>query len=184
MIIKASIIKAARYFEAKNDCRSYMCGFNITRKHIQATNGHVAVQMLHGASKVKKGIYSIKGNIPVKTESIEFIISKRINCAKLFDIHGDNIGLLPLSIIDGKYPELEEKIISKLMSEEVNNTEIPRINPEYIGLLAKAFNKPYTGIDLEFRGENKAVVAKIASDFYFEEFGRPTVLIMPIRKDK
>lgn len=182
MKIKAKIIRAATFFQAKNDCREYLCGFNITKHHVQATNGHIAVQMLHNASNVKKGIYNIKGNIPVKTDTIEFVILKSVNCVKCLDLFGEVLAVLPLKVIEGKFPKLEEKIITPLLKEKINNTEIPRLNPDYMGVVSKAFKKHKGGVDLEFRGANKAIIVKIASEFFHEEFGRPTIIIMPMSK--
>lgn len=48
MIIQSKLIRAALVCAAKNDVRYYLCGIHITPKHIEATNGHVALRMEHG----------------------------------------------------------------------------------------------------------------------------------------
>ncbi|HCR5896813.1 TPA: hypothetical protein OO316_004141, partial [Shigella flexneri] len=48
MIIQSKLIRAALVCAAKNDVRYYLNGLHITPKHIEATNGSVALRMAHG----------------------------------------------------------------------------------------------------------------------------------------
>ena len=183
MRIKADLIRAAVFFTAKKDPREYLTGFHITSKHIEATNGHIAVQIKHESKRVKKGIYLIRGRIPAKSEYIEFIIRNDLNIVRFYDDLNVELGVSGLDVIDGVFPNLSEKVIKPLVKEPIDNTETPRVNPDYIGLVGKAFCKGghYKGIDLEFRGLNSAIVIKPVGSYMNEVYGNPVIIIMPMR---
>lgn len=182
MKIKAKLIRATEPFQAVKDCREYLCGFNVSENFIQATNGHCAIQMDHQLENPEKGIYKITGKIPAKAEYVDFIISKAVNCVRFLDFFGEEIGVTKLKIIEGNYPNIKEKILNPLLAKSVCNLETPRVNPEYVGFIAKAFKIPFIGVDFEFRGINEAIIAKIPSKLYNDEFGNPVIIIMPIKK--
>ena len=181
MKLPARMVKAAIAFSAVNDVRHYLCGIHVTSKFIEATNGHVAIQMSHGVKRAKKGIYAIKGKIPAKAISIEFVVTKRLCIARLLDGFDNEIGVRQLEVIDKKFPELQNKVIKEIMEKPICNDSIPRLNACYIGIIDKAFDHPFVGCDMEFRGENTAVIVKLAG-YPNELFGYPTIIIMPVNK--
>lgn len=175
------MVKAAIAFSAKNDVREYLCGIHVTPKFIEATNGHVAIQMSHGIKRAKSGIYAIKGKIPAKAIDIEFIVTKRLCVARLLDGFGNELGLRQLEVIDKKFPQIQDKVIRGILEKPICNDSIPRLNACYIGIIDKAFDHPFVGCDMEFRGEDVAVIVKLAG-FPDELFGSPTIVIMPVKK--
>lgn len=60
MIIQSKLIRAALVCAAKNDVRYYLNGLHITPKHIEATNGFVALRMTHGIRTKKTSLSSSK----------------------------------------------------------------------------------------------------------------------------
>lgn len=76
MIIQSKLIRAALVCAAKNDVRYYLNGLHITPKHIEATNGFVALRMTHGIRTKKNIIVQFEGGVPAKAETTELIFSK------------------------------------------------------------------------------------------------------------
>lgn len=183
MILPATMVKAAIVFSAKNDVRDYLCGIHITTKFIEATNGHVAIQMKHGIKGVKKGVYIIKGRIPAKTINIEFIVTKKIRIVRFLGVCDLEIGVGQLEIISKKFPELQEKIIKVILRKPICNDSIPRLNASYIGIVDRAFKLPFVSCDMEFRGEDTAVIVRL-NGYANEAYGNPLIIIMPVNKSK
>ncbi len=183
MKLPAGMIRAAIAFSSKNDVREYLNGVHVTSKFIEATNGHVAIQMTHGVKRAKSGVYSIKGKIPAKCLDVEFIVTKRLCIARLLDCSGGEIGVRQLHVIDKKFPDFQNKVIKNIMEKPICNDSIPRINACYIGIIDKAFDYPFVSCDMEFRGEDTAVIVKL-NGIPNEVFGQPTVIIMPVKKRK
>lgn len=183
MKIKANLIRAAREFQAKNDCRHYLCGINITGKTVEATNGHVAITMDHGIKRAKKGIYNIIGRIPAKCYEIEFVIKKDISIVKFLCGLGSLLSVCIVEVVDGKFPNLQTKVLKELLASPTDNTVIPCMNADYVALASKAFKGlQFPQLDFEFRGEQKAVIVKLYGELQNIEFGNPTIVIMPVRR--
>ena len=184
MRLPARMVKAAIAFSANknNELRDYLCGIHVTSKFIEATNGHVAIQMKHGVKRAKKGIYAVKGAIPAKAIYIEFIVTKKLCIARLLDGFDNEIGVRQLEVINKKFPELQNKIIKNILEKPICNESIPRLNACYIGIIDKAFDYPFVGCDMEFRGKDTAVIVKLAG-YPNELFGFPIIIIMPVKRN-
>lgn len=186
MKISAKMIRAALTCMAKNDVRSYLCGINITKKYIEATNGHTAIQMTHGAKRVKAGIYNIKGRIPAKCLIVQFVIRKDFQIVKFLGFCDEVLGVAVVEVIEGKFPNLEDKILKKLLDKPINNDVLPLLNSDYLAIPSKAFTgyKWPVSINIECRGEHEAVLLKMEDGFPNDEYGNPVVIIMPARRSK
>lgn len=185
MKIKANIIRAAREFQAKNDVRYYLNGFNVTASRVEATNGHVAITMQHDTKRAKKGIYNIIGRIPAKCYEVEFIINKDISIVKYLCAFGSTLSVGIVEVIKDKFPNINEKTIKPLLAKPIDSTTIPCMNADYIALASKAFKgfkKPC--LDFEFRGEQSAAIVKLHGKYPNEEFGNPIIIIMPVRRSQ
>ncbi len=77
MIIQSKLIRAALVCAAKNDVRYYLNGLHITPKHLEATNGHVALRMEHGIRTRKNIIVQFEGPVPAKAETTELVFNKK-----------------------------------------------------------------------------------------------------------
>jgi len=160
-----------------------LCGFNVTSKYIQATNGHVAIQLEHGIKRAKKGIYNIKQKVPAKCVTIEFHITKTRSFVEFLDLCDEVIGMSVVEVIDSKFPNIEEKILCDLYKKPINNVSLPRMQTQYLSLLSIAFKSiPMAGIDFEFRGKYDPVLCKAPKNHYSDELGNPVVIIRPMRK--
>ena len=94
----------------KKDVRFYLRGFNVTKNHIEATDGKVLLRMKHDAKRVKEGIYIIKGRIPAKCINIKF----KKDIVEFLCHVNTVIGVAVLEKVDGKYPNFD-KVISELL---------------------------------------------------------------------
>lgn len=184
MKIKANLIRAAREFQANNkDVIFYLRGFNVTGKTVEATNGHVAITMNHNIKRAKKGIYNIVGRIPAKCYEVEFVIKKDISIVKFLCGLGGLLSVGIVEVIDGRFPNLQIKVLKELLASPIDNTIIPCMNADYVALASKAFKGlQFPTLDFEFRGEQKAVIVKLNGEFQNIEYGSPTVIIMPVRR--
>ncbi len=183
MKIPAKMIKAVAPFTATKDVRFYLRGFNVTSKYIQATNGHVAIQLEHGIKRAKKGIYNIKQKVPAKCVTVEFHITKTRSFVEFLDLCDEVIGMSVVEVIDAKFPNIEDKILRELYKKPIDNVNLPRIQTQYLALLSIAFKSiPVAGVEFEFRGEAKVILCKAPKNHYSDELGNPVVIIMPMRK--
>lgn len=182
MKISAKIIRAAMVCQARDDIRYYLNGFKINKKYVQSTNGHVAVQMEHGLKRIKDGIYFIQGKIPAKAELVKFIIRKNLKIVEFIGVCDEVVGVSILEIIEGNFPDIDNKIIKPLKSKKINNKNIPRISTEYLSLTNRMFKFKYLSCDMEFRGEDTAILVKFSGGLINEECGNPELIIMPVVK--
>lgn len=179
MKLSAKIVKAAMVCQAKNDVRTYLQGFNITAKHIEATNGHVCVRMEHGIKRAKKGIYNIKGRIPAKCIDIEFIVKKDLKLVRFLGFCDEEIGLAPLEVIDGKFPNLGKVIKQRTAKNDSNIVAL--MNVDYMAYPAKMFKERFVSIKQEFNGEYSAIKMTLDGKFMNEIYGNPVFIVMPTR---
>lgn len=115
MIIQSKLIRAALVCAAKNDVRYYLNGLHITPKHIEATNGFVALRMTHGIRTKKNIIVQFEGGVPAKAETTELIFSK-----EPIAVHRDQfqrrLSITGIKLVDGCFPDLERIIPKNLTS--------------------------------------------------------------------
>ena len=180
MKLSAKKVKAAIVCQATNDVRTYLQGFNINAKYIEATNGHVCVRMEHGIKRAKKGIYRIKGRIPAKCIDIEFIIKKDLKLVRFLGICEEEIGLATLEVIEGKFPTLDKVIPKNTMKR--SNEIIPLMNVDYVAYPAKMFTDKFVSIKQEFFGEMKSVKMTLDGKNKNEIYGNPIYIVMPTRR--
>lgn len=118
MIIQSKLIRAALVCAAKNDVRYYLNGLHITPKHIEATNGHVALRMEHGIRTKKNIIVQFEGPVPAKAETTELVFNK-----EAFAIHRDafnlRISITGIKLVDGLFPDMERVIPKKWISASI-----------------------------------------------------------------
>lgn len=186
MRMPAKMIRAALTCVAKNDVRFYLCGINITKKHIEATNGHTAIQMTHGVKRVKSGVYKIKGRIPAKCLIVQFVLRKDIKIVNFLGLCDEVLGVAAVEIVDGKFPNITEKVLKPLLEKPINNDVLPLLNADYLAIPSKAFTggRWPPGINIECRGEEEAALLKMEKGFPNEEYGNPVIIIMPVRRNK
>lgn len=186
MRIPAKMIRAALVCVAKNDVRFYLCGINITKKHIESTNGHTAIQMTHGVKRIKEGVYKIKGRIPAKCLVVQFVIRKDLQIVKFLGFCDELLGVSVVEVVDGRFPNITEKILKPLLEKPISNDVLPLLNADYLAIPSKAFTgyKWAPGINIECRGESEAALLKMEGGFPNEEYGSPVIIIMPVRRNK
>lgn len=180
------MIKAALVCVAKDDVRFYLRGINITKKYIEASNGHTAIKMTHGIKRVKTGIYKIIGRIPAKCLVVQFVLRKDIKIVKFLGFCDEVLGVAVVEVIRGRFPNLTDKILTPLLKKPIDNNVLPLLNADYLAIPSKAFTgcKWPPGINIECRGEEEAALLKMEGGFPNEEYGNPVIIIMPVRRNK
>ncbi|HDI3023783.1 TPA: hypothetical protein PL523_004347 [Cronobacter turicensis] len=178
MIIRSKLIRAVLVCAAKKDVRYYLNGVHITPKHIEATNGHVALRMEHGIRTKKNIIVQFEGTVPAKAETTELVFSK-----EAFAIHRDKferrISITGIRLIDGCFPDFE-RVIPKDEDLSIN----PIIQASYLGYPEKMFGREHLFIPVRLHpsGEGSAVRIEF-SQFINEAYGNPEFVVMPCRSN-
>lgn len=176
MIIQSKFIRAALVCAAKNDVRYYLNGLHITPKHIEATNGHVALRMEHGIRTRKNIIVQFEGPVPAKAETTELVFNK-----EAFAIHRDvferRISITGIKLVDGLFPDME-RVIPKKVDFSIN----PVIQAKYLSYPEKMFGRErkFIPVQLQPSGEHGAV------RFQFDPvinttYGNPEFVVMRCR---
>jgi len=178
MKINSNQLRAAKVCQAKDDVRYYLNGIHIYKNKIEATNGHIAVQMTMSKRVKSDRILNIQGPTPKKAQESEFVFG-RDNFVKHYDSFGSLIKISVVDVIDGKFPDINRVIPKHFKS-------IPTIGVEttYIGLFGKMFDCRFGGIArLKFTGENGSMLLTSTSAPINNEYGNPKFVVMPARID-
>lgn len=185
MKIKSDLLRAAMHATAKEDVRRYLCGIHITRKHVQASNGHIALQMEHGA-KIRNPItIIIKGKIPVKSiiTKFEFVRDGKMDgLAKHYDALGFITAIHAIEVIEQRFPDFTKDILFGDLTKFDFKNPMPAINPEYMGLPTKMFPKEkFTSMRAAPSDNLNSAVLFHFSGFVREHYGNPQFIVMPMR---
>lgn len=184
MKIKSNLLRAAMLVQAKNDVRRYLCGLHINRKYVQATNGHVAVQMEHSA-KIRNPItIIILGKIPAKAELTKFAFGKdgkRGGMAKHYDALGFMIAIHPIEVVTGNFPDFTNKNIFGDIDRFDFKNPMPAINPEYMTLPSKMFKEQRHMAMRPAPSKEGGPVLMHFSGLTKEVYGNPQFIVMPMR---
>lgn len=178
MIIQSKLLRAALVCAAKNDVRYYLCGLHITPKHIEATNGHVALRMEHGIRTKKNIIVQFEGPVPAKAETTELVFNK-----EAFAIHRDafdcRISITGIRLIDGGFPDME-RVIPKKFNLSIH----PAILAEYLSYPEKMFGRDRKNIPVQLRPSCEHGAVRIQFDPVINSiYGNPAFVVMPCRDD-
>ena len=178
MIIPSKLIRAALVCAAKNDVRYYLCGLHVTPKHIEATNGHVALRMEHGIRTKKNIIVQFEGNVPAKAETTELIFNK-----EPIAIHRDQfqrrLSISGIKLLDGRFPDLD-RVIPKVLDLTVS----PVIQADYLSYPEKMFGRERKFLPVQLRLSTEYGAVRIQFDPVINtNFGNPEFVVMPCRDD-
>jgi hypothetical protein len=177
MKIDTCKLRAADAFRAKGDIRNYLNGIRINNNYIQATNGHIAIQMDSGVKTRLDVIVRFKGKIPPKSQKTKLEFSKGKNIAYHYDSLGELISAQVFDIEDGKYPQFERIIPEKM----VKGSQFPPLNIDYMAVIKKAFpRESFMAVRPINYDKNKAVIYEV-TEFQKHLYGNPVIIIMPTR---
>lgn len=180
MKVNTNKLRAAIKFQASGDIRYYLNGFRINSKHIEATNGHVAIRMINCNGFKGDHIIKLIGAIPAKAVKTEFLIKECV--AKHYDSADKLVGAQAFELIDGKYPDLD-----RVIPKENVTGEFPAIQIKYLSLFEKAFKKgglSYCSVKPVSYDSNEAAVFKLINNIDNEEFGSPVMIMMPVKAQR
>lgn len=170
-------LRAAEAFRAKGDIRNYLNGIRINKDYIQATNGHIAIQMDCGVKTRLDVIVRFKGKIPVKAQKTKLEFSKGKNIAYHYDSLNELISAQVFEIEEGKYPRFDKIIPEKMFKGE----EFPPLNIEYMAVIKKAFPKEnFMAVRPIHYDKSKAVIYETTA-IQNQVYGNPVIIIMPTR---
>tara|TARA_R110000851_G_scaffold182230_1_gene331334 strand:- start:331 stop:870 length:540 start_codon:yes stop_codon:yes gene_type:complete len=173
--IKSALLRAAMLCQAKDDVRFYLNGVHVNGKHIEATNGHIAVRMTMDSDKGESLIVSIKSKIPAAAVNTTLLINDE-PIAKHYDLLGSLCAVSVIEIIVGNYPSID-----KVIKDETKPVDYVGINTEYISLFPKMFKERFSTAKMEFNGIMEAIKMTSTSPIINEEYGSPIFIIMPAR---
>ncbi|CDG20548.1 conserved protein of unknown function [Xenorhabdus poinarii G6] len=186
MIIDTDLLRAALVCVAKGknaETRPQLSGVHITRKHIEATNGHVLVRMeLNEDSGTFFDdsdaadldiIIRFCGDIPEKAHFIEIQLEGE---PRAVHIDGNNtaFGFTRLEIINGNFPDLD-----KCIPTEKQNV-IPHFRLEYLAYPYLMFRE---GAVLIEPSGMEAPCRFRFSPFTNRIYGNPIFIALPLYKD-
>lgn len=176
MIIQSKQLRAALVCAAKNDARYYLCGVHITPKHLEATNGHVALRMEHGIRTKKNIIVQFEGSVPAKAETTELIFTK-----EPIAIHRDQfqrrLSITGIKLLDGRFPDLE-RVIPKKLDLSIQ----PVIQARYLTYPEEMFGRERTFIPVQLRPSYDGGAVRIQFDSVINAtYGNPQFVVMPCR---
>lgn len=178
MIIQSKLIRAALVCAAKNDVRYYLNGVHITPKHIEATNGYVALRMEHGIRTKRNIIVQFEGPVPAKAETTELVLNK-----EAFAIHRDayerRISISGIKLVDGRFPDMDRVIPGKI-DFGIN----PVIQAEYLSYPQKMFGREKKFIPVQLRPSGDLTGVRIQFDPVINAiYGNPEFVVMPCTDD-
>ncbi len=178
MKINSKQLRAAKVCQAKDDVRYYLNGIHIYKNKIEATNGHIAVQMTM-TNRIKRDlILNIQGQIPKNAQDSVFVFG-RDNFVKHYDSFGWLIKISVVDVIDGKFPDINKKMPSNFKSITTIG-----VNTGYLGLFSKMFDHKFgETARLKFTGENGVMLLTSESAPINNDYGNPKFLVMPTRMD-
>lgn len=178
MIIQSKQLRAALVCAAKNDARYYLCGVHITPKHLEATNGHVALRMEHGIRTKKNIIVQFEGKVPVRAETTELVFGKE-PLAIHRDLFQNRISITGIKLLEGRFPDME-----RVMPKTVDLSIRPIIQAEYLSYPARLFGgeKGIVPVQLLPSGEFAAVRIQF-NEHINSTYGNPEFVVMPCRDE-
>ena len=176
MKISSKQLKAAALCQGKNDIRYYLNGIHIYKNKIEATNGHIAVQMTMSKRIKRDLILNVNGIIPKRSQDSVFVFGKD-NFVKNYDMYGNLLSILTVDVIDGKFPDL-----NRVMPKDFKAVSHIGVETSYLHLFGKMFDCRFGGIaKLQFTGENGSMLLTSVNGQVNEEYGNPKFIVMPAR---
>ncbi|TDB44027.1 hypothetical protein [Photorhabdus luminescens] len=177
MIIDTNLLRAALVCVAKEErAEKYpgLTGVHISRKYIEAANGHVAVRMEHNIDTDIDLIIRFDGDIPEAAENTKIDLeggSKAFH----YDEDGRLFGFNNLKILNGRFPDFV-----KIIPTEKQDV-MPFFRTEYLSYPSQMFDGVGTMI-MEPSG------MKTACRFRFcpltnKYYGNPVFIVMPCPED-
>ncbi|MCW7547125.1 hypothetical protein OO184_03980 [Photorhabdus sp. APURE] len=177
MIIDTNLLRAALVCAAKEKlAEKYpgLTGVHISRKYIEAANGHVAVRMEHNIDTDIDLIIRFDGDIPEAAENTKIDLdggSKAFH----YDEEGRLFGFNNLKILNGRFPDFD-----KIIPTEKQDV-MPFFRTEYLSYPSQMFGGVGTMI-MEPSG------MKTACRFRFcpltnKYYGNPVFIVMPCPED-
>ena len=183
MKIKTCKLRAAEEFRAKGDVRNFLNGIRINNKYIQATNGHIAIQMDSEVKTRMDVIVRFSGRIPKSACETKLTFSRDGNVAYHYDSMKQLLSVQMFCIEDGRYPDLKKVIPDESEFELSGN--FPILNAEYMAVTYKAFgsrkNKFIGMKPVKYDGAEKSVIYKVTG-IQHEDYGNPIIVIIPMRE--
>ena len=179
MKIKSCKLRAADEFRSKGDCRNYLNGIRINKDFVQATNGHIAIQMKSEVKTRLDVIVRFKGKIPKSAQTTKLEFAKGKNIAYHYDNMDELISVQIFSIEEGKFPDFKRVLPEKFDIKNVH----PTLAAEYMAVAHKAFGGAKIRVAMKVvhcTAMNEAVVYEVKSPS-LHECGSPLVFIMPMR---
>ncbi|OWO80642.1 hypothetical protein B5C26_17850 [Photorhabdus luminescens] len=175
MIIDTNLLRAALVCVAKDDLRYYLCGLHITPKYIEATNGHVALRLEHGVNTRRETIIQFHGKVPRKAKATELHFTKEPYAVHR-DISGTRVGFNALSVLDGRFPDL-----NRVIPEKVENV-IPHFQACYLAYPYKMFGADSELITVSMHPSGmKSGCLMTFGDNINQRYGNPQLVVMPCR---
>lgn len=147
MKIESAMLRAAQVCQAKNDPRGYLKGIHIKGDKIEATNGHVAVQLTMDKKVRGEFILDIKGKVPVKAKMSKLEFAKDSSLVKHYDHLGELLSIQPVKVRGGNYPNFE-----KVIPKEFNDTGRFGVNASYLAMAEKMFGRGQA-LKIRFSGD-------------------------------
>jgi len=176
MKINSKQLRAAKVCQGKDDPRYYLNGIHIYKNKIEATNGHIAVQMTMTTRTRRDLILNIQGPIPKKAHESIFVFGED-NFVKHYDSFSSLIKISVVDIIDGKYPD-----INKVMPSDFKSVTTIGVNTGYFGLFSQMFDQNFGEVArLKFTGDNGAMLLTSDSQIINDDYGNPKFIVMPSR---
>lgn len=194
-ILPINAVTNAQKCVAKYEVRYYLEGFHVTKKAVEATNGHYAYRAklkefalpeylanhAEGCELPESMIIKMKQPIkkPAKSSGCEFVFfdvqdSKVI--ATTIDQFGGEAGCFLGSVIDGKFPDVEGLVIQT--GEPENHSQVG-YNADYLKKLSEVCDTEFKSVKLQSYGEDKASVFEIINPINM--FYDAIFVLMPIR---
>ncbi|WP_445494002.1 hypothetical protein [Photorhabdus sp. SF281] len=175
MIIRSCLLRAALVCVAKDDLRYYLYGLHITPKYLESTNGCVALRLEHGVNTRRKAIIQFHGRVPRKAETTELHFTKEPYAVHR-SITGVRVGFTALSILDGRFPDLE-----RILPKKVENV-IPHFQARYLAYPYKMFGAD-TGlitVSMYPSSMTDGCLMKFGDNIN-QRYGNPQFIVMPCR---
>ncbi|MGL4756907.1 MAG: hypothetical protein ACRCXB_31550 [Aeromonadaceae bacterium] len=181
MKIGSRFLRAAINFQAIGDVRYYLNGVMISRKHVMATNGHIAVMMEHGARVRSEGvIIKFCHKIPAKAVTTKINLLGKNSYAEHIGSFGETISVGLIEVIKGRYPDVKSAV-ENAYKPRCGAEEKVAVQAKYLAVIEKAFGSKskFCHISLLTRKSNESVGIDFHSEIVKAEFGNPMACIMP-----
>ncbi|AOM42593.1 hypothetical protein [Xenorhabdus hominickii] len=186
MIIASDLLRAALVCIAKGEQTKKhpgLTGVHITRQHLEATNGHVAVRMeLTEENSIFSDddatdtdlVIQFWGNIPEKAVMTEIQLGEKARAVHFKE--EDKIeGLTHLEIIHGRFPDL-----NRIIPTEKQNV-VPPLLAKYLAYPAKMFDEAMA-VKIEPSGMESGCLFRFDADVN-KLYGNPVFVVMPCREN-